>query len=75
VRDLDSHAMLIHVSHAKGGRDRYVPLSATILATLREHWRWMKPQTWLFPGTLDKLAGRPADHAEGGLGRTLDASR
>jgi site-specific recombinase XerD len=52
VRDIDSRAMLIHVSHAKGGRDRYVPLSATLLATLREHWRWMKPNTWLFPGTL-----------------------
>ena len=52
VRDIDSRAMLIHVSHAKGGRDRYVPLSATLLATLREHWRWMKPNTWLFPGTI-----------------------
>jgi integrase/recombinase XerD len=33
VRDIDSRAMLIHVSHAKGGRDRYVPLSPTLLAT------------------------------------------
>jgi site-specific recombinase XerD len=52
VRDIDSRAMLIHVRHGKGGRDRYVPLSPTLLQTLREHWRWMKPQTWLFPGTL-----------------------
>ena len=52
VRDIDSRAMLIHVSHGKGGRDRYVPLSPTLLQTLREHWRWMKPKTWLFPGTL-----------------------
>jgi integrase/recombinase XerD len=60
VRDIDSRAMLIHVSHAKGGRDRYVPLSATLLATLREHWRWMKPKTWLFPGTLHNWrADRP----------------
>ena len=60
VRDIDSRAMLIHVSHAKGGRDRYVPLSATLLATLREHWRWMKPNTWLFPGTLHNWrADRP----------------
>jgi integrase/recombinase XerD len=44
--------MLIHIQHGKGGRDRYVPLSATLLVTLREHWRWMKPTTWLFPGTL-----------------------
>jgi site-specific recombinase XerD len=60
VRDIDSRAMLIHVSHAKGGRNRYVPLSATLLATLREHWRWMKPKTWLFPGTLHNWrADRP----------------
>jgi integrase/recombinase XerD len=60
VRDIDSRAMLIHVSHAKGGRDRFVPLSATLLATLREHWRWMKPKTWLFPGTLHNWrADRP----------------
>jgi site-specific recombinase XerD len=60
VRDIDSRAMLIHVSHGKGGHDRYVPLSSTLLATLREHWRWMKPKTWLFPGTLHNWrADRP----------------
>jgi integrase/recombinase XerD len=60
VRDIDSRAMLIHVRHGKGGRDRYVPLSPTLLATLREHWRWMKPKTWLFPGTLHNWrADRP----------------
>jgi site-specific recombinase XerD len=52
VRDIDSRAMLIHIQHGKGGRDRYVPLSTTLVATLREHWRWMKPTTWLFPGTI-----------------------
>jgi integrase/recombinase XerD len=60
VRDIDSRALLIHVRHGKGGRDRYVPLSPTLLATLREHWRWMQPQTWLFPGTLHNWrADRP----------------
>jgi site-specific recombinase XerD len=60
VRDIDSRAMLIHVCHGKGGRDRYVPLSPTLLATLREHWRWIKPKTWLFPGTLHNWrADRP----------------
>jgi site-specific recombinase XerD len=51
VRDIDSRAMLIHVRHAKGGVDRFVPLSPMLLLTLREHWRWLKPRTWLFPGT------------------------
>jgi len=53
VKDIDSKAMLIHIQHGKGGRDRYVPLSPKLLETLREYWRWMKPKTWLFPGTID----------------------
>lgn len=53
VRDLDSRSLLIHIRYAKGGRDRYVPLSPTLLETLREYYRWMRPKTWLFPGTVD----------------------
>jgi len=52
VKDVDSKSMLIHIQHGKGGRDRYVPLSPKLLETLREYWRWMKPKTWLFPGTI-----------------------
>ena len=52
VVDIDSRRMLIHIRQGKGGRDRYVPLSATLLATLRAYYRWMRPQTWLFPGTV-----------------------
>ena len=44
--------MLIHIQRGKGGRDRYVPLSPTLLATLRVYYRWMRPKTWLFPGTV-----------------------
>jgi integrase/recombinase XerD len=52
VKDIDSKSMLIHIQHGKGGRNRYVPLSPKLLETLREYWRWMKPKTWLFPGTV-----------------------
>jgi len=58
VKDIDSRRMLIHIQQGKGGRDRYVPLSATLLATLRAYYRWMQPKTWLFPGTV---AGWRAD--------------
>lgn len=52
VQDVDGKSMLIHIQRGKGGRDRYVPLSPKLLETLREYWRWMKPKTWLFPGTI-----------------------
>lgn len=51
VRDIDSARMVLRVAQGKGGRDREVPLSPTLLAALREYYRWMRPQTYLFPGT------------------------
>jgi site-specific recombinase XerD len=51
VRDIDSQRMVLRVEQGKGGRDREVPLSPTLLGALREYYRWMRPQTFLFPGT------------------------
>src|SRR5271167_1420228 len=53
VSDIDSQRMVIHIHKGKGGRDRDVLLSPKLLKTLREYWRWMKPQTYLFPGTVN----------------------
>jgi integrase/recombinase XerD len=50
VSDVDSERKVIHIRVGKGSKDRDVPLSTTLLETLREYWRWMKPKTWLFPG-------------------------
>jgi integrase/recombinase XerD len=52
VSDIDKERMVIHIRQGKGQRDRDVDLSESLLETLREYWRWMKPKTYLFPGTV-----------------------
>ena len=58
VADIDSGRMLIRVERGKGGKDRYVMLSAQLLAILRTYWRLAKPRHWLFPGRDEE---RPID--------------
>ncbi len=53
VKDIDSDRMLIHIRQGKGRRGRDVPLSPKLLETLREYRRWMRPKTYLFPGTIN----------------------
>jgi len=53
VQDIDSKRMLIRIQQGKGRKDRDVPLSPKALETLREYWRWMRPKTYLFPGTIN----------------------
>ena len=53
VRNIDSQRMVLRIEHGKGGIDRDVPLSPKLLETLRDYWRWMRPKTYLFPGTVN----------------------
>jgi len=48
VPDVDSARMLLHI-HGKGKKDRYVPLPAPTLESLRTYWRTHRCPLWLFP--------------------------
>jgi integrase/recombinase XerD len=57
IGDVDSKRMVIHILQGKGGKDRDVPLSPRLLDTLREYWRCMKPQNYLFPSPDSRRKG------------------
>ena len=49
VAQIDSARMVIHVQGGKGAKDRYVPLSPSLLSLLRSHWLTHRHPIWLFP--------------------------
>lgn len=50
VKDVNGEQRRLHIVQGKGDQDRLVPISPTLLQTLREYWRRYRPQDWLFPG-------------------------
>jgi|TARA_B100000315_G_scaffold258533_1_gene311050 site-specific recombinase XerD len=50
LEDIDSARRLVRVRQGKGHKDRYVPLSETLLRQLRTYWKEDRPGPWLFPG-------------------------
>jgi integrase/recombinase XerD len=78
VSDVDSQRMMIRIEQGKGRRDRYVPLSPKLLEILRVYWRWTKPKTFLFPGTVKAVrADVPISRGvgPGGAGTSTNCSR
>jgi len=59
IVDVDSQRMVLHVVNGKGGKDRDLPLSPTLLETLRAYWRWLKPRTYLFPSRMHRDHEQP----------------
>ncbi|HTZ68626.1 MAG TPA: site-specific integrase [Roseiarcus sp.] len=53
--DIESDRMVMRIENGKGGKQRYVMLSAPLLGVLRSYWRRTRPSLYLFPGrTADK---------------------
>jgi site-specific recombinase XerD len=48
--DIDSAGMRIRIRVGKGGKERYVMLSSTLLDTLRTYFKQYRPEKWLFFG-------------------------
>lgn len=71
VPDLDSKRGLIHVRAGKRRKDRYVMLSARLLACLRAYWKAAHPAgPALFPGVKPRAVGRRLHRAVTATGLT-----
>ena len=56
VRNTDSGRMVLRIEQGKGGKDRYVMLSAPLLGMLRAYWKLARPPRFLFPGRDESTA-------------------
>ncbi|MFC5194759.1 tyrosine-type recombinase/integrase [Bizionia hallyeonensis] len=68
INDIDSSRMLIHVTDAKGNKDRYTILSTNALKDLREYYKQWKPQEYLFEGIKNK------QYSTGSVGKIISAA-
>ena len=54
LTDIDSKRMQVNIQEGKGLKQRKVPLSPTLLKTLRRYFKAYKPQYYLFEGAGGK---------------------
>lgn len=50
VEHINSEDMLVHISGAKGKKDRYTNLPESVLDLLRQYYKAYRPKEWLFEG-------------------------
>jgi integrase/recombinase XerD len=62
VRDIDSQRMVLRVEPGKGGRDREIPLSPTLLVALRGYYRLMLPSLYRRGTSTKSLTSSVAGH-------------
>ena len=53
VSDIDGGRKMLHVHHAKGNKDRYVPIPDACLNLLRHYWCFHRNPIWLFPSRYE----------------------
>lgn len=49
VTDIDAAQLRLRIVQGKGGKDRYVPLTARVVEELRAFWKTHRNPSWLFP--------------------------
>lgn len=74
VGDIDANKMRVHIRNAKGGKDRFVPLTPSTLVVLRRFWQIHRHAYLLFPNrkkTLEavRLVTKPLDR--GGVQKAM----
>lgn len=70
--DIETQSARIRIRHAKGGKERYVPVTAAMVDELRVFWLRHRNRLWLFPGlgrgwkslkgTAEEAASRSRQH-------------
>ncbi len=71
VRDIQRNGTMLFVREAKGGKDRFVPLPATMLVELRQWWKEHRHPRLLFPSVgrgWRERGGRPLNDGPMGVG-------
>ncbi len=77
IGDIDVRRMRIHVRGGKGDKDRYVPITDTLLDMLRRWWATHRHPRLLFPnptGGPDRVRQTTTPMARGGVQAAMSAA-